>query len=158
MRDYRARQRERNGTAGLTLVGPGNQAARKHGAYASDLDAAAAARLREAGMPEYLSSPQFADALEVVRRRVEAAQRIGRWVAGLSDEEQMTPLKAGSSAPAEVARLSDDSALRALSSLGLTPRSAVAFGRKLSEQRRPDIALLLMEAAEEDGGDESAGG
>jgi len=148
-RAYRRRRRERARTSGVILYGLGNQAARKHGAHAADVDGAAAGRLADPGLPDYLRLPVFAEAAAVAFRRVEQAARIGEWVASLPVEVAMTPVKAGSSAPAEIARMQDQTALAALSALGLTPASAARFARALEGSGRPDLALLALEEADD---------
>jgi hypothetical protein len=149
-RRYRRRQRVKNGTADLVMIGPGNSNSRKHGAHGGDVDQAAASRLP--GLPAYLEQPQFAESVAIARRRVVMAQRIGEWVAAMPEDEALTPSKAGSSSPAEVARQQDLSALNALASLGLTPQSSARWGRALAESDRPDLALMAMAEWEEDDG------
>jgi hypothetical protein len=148
-RAYRRRRRDRRGTADVVLFGPANQAARTHGAWARDLDAAVTERLADPDLPDYIRLPVFAPAAAIALRRVERAARIGEWVASLPEAEQLTPRRAGSSAPAEVSRLMDDSALRALATLGLTPQSAARFARQLDQSGRPDLALLALEEGED---------
>ena len=148
-RRYRRRQRVKNGTEGLTLVGPGNVSAVRHGAHAADVGQAAAERLP--GLPAYLEQPQFAEAVQIARRRVVMAERIGSWVTAMPEQEQITPTKAGSATPAEISRQQDTAALNALSSLGLTPQSSARWGRGLEESGRPDLALLAEVWMEEGG-------
>jgi hypothetical protein len=145
---YRRRQRVRNGTQDLTLVGPSNTSAVKHGAHAGDLNEAAAERLP--GLPQYLLQEQFLEAVSICRRRVVMAQRIGEWVAAMPEDEAITPAKAGSSSPAEISRQQDTAALNALSALGLTPQASARWGRSLEESGRPDLALMAMEWVQED--------
>ncbi len=146
----RARRRVQDGTADLVMTGPGHVASVKHGAFSRDVDTAALERLSDPALPDYLSLPAFSQAASIAFRRLEMAARVAEYVASMDVEEQLTPLKAGSSSPAEIARHLDDSALRALTVVGLTPQSAARFGRALSRQQRPDIALLAMEAAGEE--------
>ena len=75
-RRYRRRQRMKNGTDGLTLVGPGNVSAVRHGAHSADLDEAAAERLP--GLPAYLEQARFREAIALARRRVLMAEQMAR--------------------------------------------------------------------------------
>jgi hypothetical protein len=133
----------------MVLVGAQNQAARKHGADAADLDEAVAGRIE--ALPQYLRAAAFSDAIEIVFRRVERSRRLGDWITGLTDEESCTPRRAGGSTPEEISRHADDSALRGLSQLGLTPAAAAKFGRMLEERQRPDLALMHAAWLEEEG-------
>jgi hypothetical protein len=152
-RARRARRRKRvaNGTQDLILVGRGNGNARKHGGHAGDVDGEAQSRLP--GMPDYLSRPVFAEAVAIAKRRVVMAERIGLWVAALSEGEATTPAKAGSSSPAEISRQHDLAALNALGALGLTPQASARWGRGLEESGRPDIALQWQAWQEGEGSD-----
>jgi hypothetical protein len=143
-RRYRRRKRVAAGTDGVIMVGPGNQNSRRHGVYSADLELAVRERL--AALPTYLQAEAFADATAIVFRRVERAQRLGEWVQGLSEEEAVTPRKAGSSSPEEISRHADDSALRGLSVLGLVPASAARFAAKLEQAQKPDLAQLAAQA------------
>jgi hypothetical protein len=67
-----------------------------------------------------------------VFRRVERAARRGVWVRDMGEEAACTPRRAGGSTPEEISRHADDSALRGLSALGLTPQSAAKFAAGLS--------------------------
>src|SRR5690349_1255789 len=113
------------------MVGPGNSNARTHGAYAADVDQAAQERLP--GLPAYLGQPMFHEAVAIAKRRMVMAERLGVWVAGMSEHEQITPTRPGSSSPSEISRQHDETALRALAALGLTPASAARFGRALED-------------------------
>jgi hypothetical protein len=125
----------------------GNANARRHGAFSRDLETAVEARLAE--LPAYLRAAAFADAVQIVFRRVERAQRLGEWVGGLSEAEACTPRKAGGSSPEEISRHADDSALRGLNLLGMSPAAAAKSAHRLEMGLRPDYALLAMEAGED---------
>ena len=156
-RRYRARRKLR--AVGPSAVAPVSDpvlAAWKHGADASDVDDAVAERLES--LPQYLTAAAFRDAAQVVFRRVERAARLGAWVQGMGEESACTPRKAGGSTPEEISRHADDSALRGLAQLGLTPASAAKFAARLEQSLKPDLAQLAAQArlegwAEEEGGE-----
>jgi hypothetical protein len=121
----------------------------KHGAWASDVPAAVEERLADPALPDYVRLPVFRPVAEIALRRVERAARFGQWLGELSPDEASTPRRAGSSSPEEIGRHLDDSAIRALGQLGLTPSAMAKFGRMLEERQRPDLALLHAALVEE---------
>ncbi|MGO9505038.1 MAG: hypothetical protein ACLPUO_26490 [Streptosporangiaceae bacterium] len=126
-----------------------NLVSMRHGAHSRLMGPEASGILAEVeampSLPPFIRDPSYAYQLETWAESEAMARRARRWIAGLPDEVAFTSAKAGSAAPAEVARRIEAHAASMRAAALLTPASRARLAAALREPERDLARELALE-------------
>lgn len=132
---------------------PGHELSTKHGAWSprkiDPLAAEIVAGLLADDAVAHLRASRFAAAVQAWAVAEARCQLLAQWCDGMSIQQAATPPKPGTSAPLEVLRKWEATALTHRSRLGLDPLSAARLGKDVAQGRQADAARMLTELREE---------